>query len=79
MSENKLNLIITDKPDASPSKDGIMRFSNHQWSINPSKLEGYEFNDVIVNCRLDDKFREWLHMHIGIRINRIIYNNPLAY
>ena len=69
----KTKLIITNEPNYSGLEEGVLNFSNKQWSLNPAKLEGYEFGDVLVNCRLDDGLREWLHMHIGIRIERIIY------
>lgn len=72
----KTKLIITDKPDWRIPEPWILRFSNKQWLVKPSKLEGYEFSDVIVRCRLEDTLRDWLHMHIGIRIDRIIYENP---
>lgn len=70
----KTKLIITNEANyhAKPKK-GVLRFSNKQWSVNSARLEGYQFGDVIVNCALDDGLREWLHMHLGIRVERIIY------
>ena len=64
---------ITNEADYRPPEEGVLRFSNKQWSINTSKLNGYEFGDVHVNCCLDEGLRKWLHMHIGICIERIIY------
>ena len=69
----KTKLIITNESDYSPPEKGILRFSNNQWSNDPSKLEGCEFGDVIINCAPDEELRKWLHMHVGIRIERIIY------
>ena len=64
---------ITNESDYSPFEKGVLRVSNTQWANDPSKLEGYEFSDVYVNCLLNEKLRKWLHMHLGIRIERIIY------
>ena len=70
----KFRLIITNKADYSQEpEDGVLRFSNSQWLADPAKLEGYQFNDVIVKCSLDESLRKWLHMHIGVRVDRIIY------
>ena len=69
----KTKLIITNESDYRPPEEGILRFSNQQWAVYSEKLEGFKFGDVIVKCRLDDGLRDWLHMHIGIRIDRIIY------
>ena len=70
----KTKLIITNDVDYSePEESGILRFSNIQWWIDSSKLEGYEFGDVEVQCVPVDSLREWLHMHLGIRVERIIY------
>ena len=69
----KTTCIITNEADYHNPEDGVLKFSNKQWSSNSSKLEGFEFGDVIVECNLDDGLRKWLHMHIGIRIERIIY------
>jgi hypothetical protein len=69
----KTTCIITNETDCRPPEDGVFRFSNKRWSTTPEKLEGFEFGDVIVKCRLDDGLRDWLHMHIGIRVDRIIY------
>lgn len=69
----KTKLIITDESDYRPLEEGVERFSNRQWVNNPHMLEGFEFGDVIVKCRLNDGLRDWLHMHLGIRMDRIIY------
>jgi len=69
----KTKLIITNESDSQPPEDGVFRFSNRQWSVCSEKLEGFKFGDVIVKCLLDDGLRDWLHMHLGIRIDRIIY------
>lgn len=69
----KATCIITNEADHHNPEDGVLRFSNKQWSIDSSRLEGFEFGDVIVKCNPDDGLRKWLHMHIGIRIERIIY------
>ena len=69
----KTTCIITNEADYHNPEEGVLRFSNRQWSTNPHKLEGFEFGDVIINCIPDEGLRKWLHMHIGIRIERIIY------
>lgn len=69
---NKVKLIISDDLSKNNSSNTIY-FSNSRWSTNSAKLEGYEFGDVIVRCKLDDSFQKWLHMHLGFRIDRIIY------
>ncbi len=69
----KTTCYITNESDYRPPEEGVLRFSNKQWSNNPSKLEGFEFGDVHVNCLLDEELRGWIHMHVGIRIERIIY------
>ncbi len=51
----------------------LTAFSNKQWLSNPAALEGCEFGDVIIKCTPDEELRKWLHMHLGIRIERIIY------
>lgn len=72
----KTKCIITNQPDYSnPEKKGIVRFSNTQWMANSRNLEGYEFEDVIVRCTLDGGLKTWLHMQLGVRIDRIIYSN----
>jgi hypothetical protein len=65
--------IITNESDYPKPEEGVLRFSNSQWVSNPTKLEGYVFSDVIVKCIPEEGLRRWLHMHIGIRIDRIIY------
>lgn len=67
------DLYITNEMDYSPPEEGILRISNNQWRADNSRLEGYKFNDVYVNCRPEDDLRKWLHMHLGVRIKRIIY------
>jgi len=69
----KTKLIITNESNYSPPEEGVIRVSNKQWELNPSRLEGFEFGDVIIHCVPAESLREWLHMHIGIRIERIIY------
>ena len=69
----KTKMIITNESDYRPPEEGMLRFSNRQWANNPQKLEGYGFGDVIVKHRPDDGLRDWLHMHLGIRVDRIIY------
>ena len=70
----KVRCIITNQTDCSNSKEeNVLRFSNAQWAANPKGLEGYEFSDVIVKCNPTEGLRGWLHMHLGIRIDRIIY------
>ena len=70
----KTTCYITNESDySSPPEEGVLRLSNQQWSNNPHKLEGFEFGDVIINCVPAEGLRKWLHMHIGIRIERIIY------
>lgn len=73
----KVKLIISDDLSKNNSSNTIY-CSNSKWSINSDRLEGYEFGDVIVRCKLDDSFQKWLHMHLGFRIDRIIYEgtNP---
>lgn len=68
----KVKLIISDDLSKNNSSNTIY-FSNSRWSTNSAKLEGYEFGDAIVRCKLDDSFQKWLHMHLGVRIDRIIY------
>ena len=70
----RVNLIITNESDYRKPEKGILPFSNQQWRVHPAKLEGYEFDKVIVRCTLDDELRNWLYMHIGFRINEIIYD-----
>lgn len=70
----KVKCIITNQKDYSNLKEeNVLRFSNAQWVANPKGLEGYEFSDVIVKCNPNKSLRDWLHMHLGIRIDRIIY------
>jgi hypothetical protein len=70
----KVKCIITNQKDYSNLKEeSVLRFSNAQWVANPERLEGYEFSDVIVKCNPNKSLRDWLHMHLGIRIDRIIY------
>ena len=69
----KLTCYITNESDYSPPEEGVLRFSNKQWATNPSRLEGFEFSDVIIDCVPDEGLRKWLHMHKGIRVERIIY------
>lgn len=70
----KVKCIITNQKDYSNLKEeNILRFSNAQWVANPKRLEGYEFSDVIVKCNLYPDLRDWLHMHLGFRVDRIIY------
>jgi hypothetical protein len=72
----KIKCIITNQPDYSnPEKKGIVRFSNTQWITDSRKLEGHEFGDVIVRCAPDCGLKTWLHMQLGVRIDRIIYSN----
>ena len=70
---SKTTCIITNEPDYRQPEEGVFKFSNKQWSLNPSALEGSKFGDVIINCNPDEGLRKWLHMHLGIRIERIIY------
>jgi len=70
----KTTCIITEDSDYDHWKSaGILKFSNKQWLSNPAALEGCEFGDVIIKCTPDEELRKWLHMHLGIRIERIIY------
>ena len=69
---SKVKLIISDNLSKNNSSKTIY-CSNSRWSINSARLEGYKFGDVIVRCKLDNSFQEWLHMHLGFRIDRIIY------
>ena len=72
---HKTTLIITDQTDPI-REEGVMKLSNAQWALGPTRLEGHEFGDVIVKCKPADSLRDWLHMHIGFRIDRIIYESP---
>ncbi len=69
---SKIKLIISDNTSKCDSSNTIY-FSNSRWITNSDRLEGYEFGDVIVRCELDDSLQKWLHMHLGNRIDRIIY------
>tara|TARA_Y100000289_G_C3850649_1_gene113340 strand:+ start:16 stop:276 length:261 start_codon:yes stop_codon:yes gene_type:complete len=73
----KVKLIISDDLSKNNSSNTIY-FSNSRWNTNSAKLEGCEFGDVIVRCKIDDSFQKWLLMHLGIRIDRIVYEgrNP---
>lgn len=74
---SKTTMIITNESDYRKPEEGIFRYSNKQWLANPTKIEGFVFGDVIVRCLLDEGLRDWLHMHLSIRIDRIIYESPL--
>ena len=70
----KVKCIITNQVDYSKLKEeNVLRFSNAQWAANPKGLEGYEFGDVIVKCNPTEGLKGWLDMHLGIRIDKIIY------
>ena len=69
----KTKCYITNDSDYSPPEEGVFRFSNKQFSANPNRLEGFEFSDVIINCVPEKGLRDLLYMHVGIRVERIIY------
>ena len=73
VSNMKYKLVITEQADYSRPEEGVIRCSNSQWLAQPHRLEGYEFGDVIVKCVPESSMARWLHMHLGIRIDRIIY------
>ena len=72
----KKTCIITNLPDCDRSDDDVLHFSNAQWTADPNRLEGCEFDEVIIRCHIIGGLQAWLHMMLGIRIGRIVYEGP---
>lgn len=73
----KVKLIITDKNENPRNEKDLVYLSLSQYNQDPTKLEGYKFSDVLVRCILPDQLKHWLHIHLGVRIDRIIYESIL--
>ena len=73
----KHKLIITPCVGSFKEEKGLLRVSYNQWSANPYILEGHEFSDVIIHYTtgIPSDLLDWLHMHLGIRIDSITYKS----